>query len=409
MLAVVFLTTFMAVLAGFSSRSVSAQVATDQNEVYAERTLIRGLTFLRTGYPDKAVSVFENGLKVLPNNSVLLSAMAEAQRAHGDIQLALFYIEKAVLQSPDKPDYIQQLVEIALDANQIGIALSQSERLIDLLPNEPRLVLQRLNLLISVGHIPEAHDLAARSLEQYSTSETVLRVILDAFIRSGDLQSAVFGARKLSLLTDSIEDQLMLATLLIQSGEPDEALTELAEILADDPNHARARQTLVGLRDAFPETEGLEIDEYPNAQAQDPPGESQLDVLLRRLELDPADAAAAEELGQIYMASEKYEDAILLAEAQIETDPRQLVMWELGIRAHLQLDHKEAALTLGEDASILFPGYAPLMLEYARALLSAGRHQEAVDVASNALKRTDLSPELTEQLTQLLNQLEQYQ
>ncbi len=49
------------------------------------------------------------------------------------------------------------------------------------------------------------------------------------------------------------------------------------------------------------------------------------------------------------------------------------------------------------------------MLEYARALAAAGRYQEAIKVASQARDGSDNAPDVNEQLTQLLNQLEQYQ
>lgn len=406
---VLLMTTCLLALAGVFPSSVQAQGVTNQNELYAKQSLIQGLTFLRTGFPDKAAGVFENALNVFPNDSVLLSAMAEAQQALGDPELAFFYIEKALQRSPDNPDVLQQALELAIASNQIGTALAHSARLIQLKPNHPTPVLQRLRLLSSVGQILVARDLAARSVNDFLANELLLRAFLQAFVAAGDLSSAAQGAQKLSDLTGSIEDQFRLATLLIQSGDTEGALSQLAELIELDPFHDPTRQVLSSLHETYPSSRRIALEALPDPRPPDESDTSLLQTLLQRLEANPTDADTAKEIGQLYLDSENYERAIQLAEAQIKADPRQLNMWGVGIQAHLKLGNETEALTLGEDASILFPGYAPLMLEYARALAAAGRYQEAIKVASQARDGSDNAPDVNEQLTQLLNQLEQYQ
>ena len=70
---------------GFYPRFSSAFQSDAQKEVHAKTVLIRGLTQLRIGFPDKAATLFAEGLGVNPVNTALLSSMADAQFAVGDV------------------------------------------------------------------------------------------------------------------------------------------------------------------------------------------------------------------------------------------------------------------------------------------------------------------------------------
>ena len=398
---------------GMQDGNVQVQTSERQNRLYAQRVLIRGLTFIRTGFPDKAVATFEEGLKVLPNDHTLLSAMAEGQRAMGDITLATFYINKALLSTPTNPDYVQQAFLLAVQAGDVTSAMQHTETLIGMRPQHPETIRQHLNLLSSTGAVKAARDfahaqLSTSQLDNSFLEEGLLRDFLDSFVTMGDLDSALDTAHRISARSGLLSDQFRLSSLYIQAGDNDGALRELLDILEDEPNHQQSLQALQGLQSSFPDRDFSGWLEHNESESVANEG-VELAMLLQRLEANRSDAETAEKIGEIYAGEERWQEAAELASTQVLHDPRQISMWQLSMVARMQMGEIENAVRIAEEAGTLFPGYAPLMATRAEVLIGNGEYSAASGLVLQALDRVGNSPELIDRLNQLLTQLEQYQ
>lgn len=392
--------------------AINTQARQTRSDPYAQQVLIRGLTFMRTGYPDRAVSVYSEGLKKSPTSGVLLSAMADAQFALGEGNLASFYVRKAIQQSPAQSDYHRQAFQFALDEGNTEWALELSWRLLELKPDDRTTFLNLINLLLRLQRNRDAADLAAERVARFSDSEEVLRASLSAFRATADLEMAQRTARQIVLITLDPDDRFLLASLYIQSRNIHLAADELLRVLQEDPHHEEALTAIYSIEKDLPNRNILaEIPEdvAPQLLVTDEisPADS-LIIYLERLDADPFDDKSATRAGILMMGAGKLNEAIALSKKQIEADPRQLDMWILSIRASLAVGLSADAVRTGEDALVLFPGYAPLLYEFALSLAAENKIDQALLAASQAADRVSAQDPLTDKLKLLLDELNQH-
>ena len=184
------------------------------------------------------------------------------------------------------------------------------------------------------------------------------------------------------------------ASLLLNSGRPDEALRVLDSALAEDPSNAAAHGLMaLCLLDMNEAPRALEAAERASGEAPDWafPRYVHANVLLRMgkaknallsaqdaVSLDPEDPDFHALVASCYVAMSKWREALESAECGLELDPeddRCTNLRALSLRQLGEVDEAESALrvSLGHD-----PDNAWTFQNLGFAALQSGRHDEAI-------------------------------
>ncbi|TCV84771.1 tetratricopeptide repeat protein [Sulfurirhabdus autotrophica] len=184
------------------------------------------------------------------------------------------------------------------------------------------------------------------------------------------------------------ESEYRKAIALIQQGRVIEAMSALDQTLLDNPNHASARQTLVGLL--------LEKKRQPDAEhsLQDglnkDPGQSGFAMLLARLQVERGDVhgGAVTLLNYLPQAAGRADYVAFLA-ALLQREGRNKEA----------IDHYMQAVRLSPQSGVWWMGLGI-------SLQAENRTAEAQDAFSRAKASGSLSPELLSFVEQKLKQLQ---
>ncbi|NNF04143.1 MAG: tetratricopeptide repeat protein, partial [Rhodothermales bacterium] len=188
--------------------------------LHAQRVVVRALTFMRTGYPDRAVNAYAEGLRVNPEEPVLLSGMADAQEAAGDLASARFYAARAVEHDPDNATYLAQLARISMAAGDMEAALEAYGRLARAAPDllEPRL--HHIDLLSRLDRLDEAVQLTDAVLEHFPRNARVLAVQVGLLHRTGQTEREIDMLRRLMDVAPDPDTEYDFAIALQRAGAP---------------------------------------------------------------------------------------------------------------------------------------------------------------------------------------------
>ncbi len=384
------------------------------NMIQLERLLVRGLTFMRTGYPDKAALMFAEGLRLHPSHPALLASMADAQHSLGDLTSALFYMNGALQARPDDIDLHRQAYLLALESGDTESSLRHSTQILKLSPSDVVALTRHIELLMALNRKSMAASQARSGVSLFSKDEDLLRAAIRAFESVGDLENAAISSESLVGVTQDPADRHALAAVLIRAGRWEKAADQLILVLNEEPDHRQALASLLALQASLPERD-LSLEIEPILTLVRKPAEDigvspdSLDHYRNAQAAAPEDPDRAFDLASFLFRSSDFEETVLFARRQIERDPKQLRMWLLSIRGQLELGAFESALTVAEDATLLFPGYVPFAVELVVVLAGNDRVAEAIDQARRVLSELPPRDPAAARLEKILAELEQPQ
>ena len=375
---------------GASARQTDAERA-----LHAERSLVRGLTFMRTARFDDAIAVFTEALRVSPDDAALLVGMSEAQLGAGDPGSALFYGRRALEQAPDNPDVVSAFRNVSLAAGDMTAALSAATDLVALLPARPDLLGELMALQLRLDQVNDALLAEQRAAERFPDDASLLAVRADVLERAGETTRLVDVLERLHAVVGVHE---RLATAYTRMNRFDDAARIWLQV-PDLPEAAPALSALlpdIADADIRSSAEGLTVG-LPTNEPEDTER-----TLLGQLASEPRNADVLEELAAFYAASERWMSAGEIVERLVQVDPRRLDTWVVGVAAFVRAGEFARAVTLGRDALLLYPGYGPLVVPFAEALLESGERDEALSLMRSTLDRAQSTDPWSEPLRQLL-------
>ncbi|MDA0874526.1 MAG: tetratricopeptide repeat protein [Bacteroidetes bacterium] len=368
-------------LASLAPRMVQAQSGLEM-DVHAERVMIRGLSWLQNGYPDRAVAVFSEGLKVHPGNPALLGAMAQAQAAWGDLGTARFYLDQALTLSPSRPELVSQDLDLALASGDPQASQRAVDRLLALEGVEPALLLRHLSDLMARGSAALSLQLASRSLSWFPDNVTILEQAVSTMAAAGNLEQAASAAGRLAGLTGTWDHALQLARLQMQLGRWPEASETLVPLVRLDPDDATAAAMLADLDARIPDRFLLSeagLPGLPTGAADVSAAPTDSLGLLRSAWVAAPDAEQpALVLIRFLTVHDQAREAALLATEHVDAFPRHLDVWVEGTRAWMVAKEAARAVDMAETARLLFPGFPPVELVYAESLAASGQSDDAL-------------------------------
>lgn len=361
--------------------------------------MIRGLTWLQNGYPDRAAAVYSEGLKTHPANAALLASMATAQQAMGELGTARFYLDQAIQYAPGQPALVSQDLDLALASGNQSAALVALERMMDLDEFDSHYLLRHLNELMKRGSSGLGLQLASRGVELFPDDADIVHASMIIFIEQGQVDAAIRSSYRLNELRGSFDDALRLSRLLMQAGRWAEAFDVLAPLLSEEPDDAELLAMMADLDSRLPNRDlvletGIRLPTSEATTDAEIPSDS-LSIYRHAWQEDPSDEDRVVRLARFLMQTERATEAAVLVDEHIAEYPRHLRVWTLTIDTWLAAGEAETALNRSEDAILLFPGYPPIVMARARALAANGNHEAAVRALDDLLERAGNDPEVS--------------
>ncbi len=327
--------------------------ACDSAEEKAEAFYQSGKELLEQGDPDRAAVEFRNVLQLNAQHREARIALAEIQRANGNVRGAYSQYLRVAEQYSDDAGTRIALAEMAIEAGNWEEARRHGARAIELAPGNPAVDVIELNLAYLVAF--EDEDAPARRAA---------------------------ASRAATLLEDDTENLLLRQILMydaIREGAYEQAMEELDAIQAIDPDRRSFYDTRLGL--------------LAQLERQD-----EIEGLLREmLEKFPEDEELPGVLLRFYVATDDTENAQTFlretADAAEDDDTRRAALTTL-VRLVLETGGREAAVAELDD--LIETQEDPTVYRMLRAgmVFDSGQRAEAIS-EMEALLEAETTPDET--------------
>ena len=173
---------------------------------------------------------------------------AEKATSEEGLARAKGQIEAALLRDPDDPDLALRLSEVDAESRQPDRSLELIDRVLELEPRAPDLLVQRSRILASLGRDGEAQAVLLESLRIDPYHLPSYTALVEVLRKTGDFETgrATLTAA-LARVPDSSYIRLTYADLLFFHGDREEAVYMCRAVLARDPGNSDALRRLVSL------------------------------------------------------------------------------------------------------------------------------------------------------------------
>ena len=202
-----------------------------------------GLASERTGNYAAAVSTYDRGLKVAPDNVELLNAKGFALFQQGDSERAVEALEQAIALDPSHWKAHNNLALASVDLGELELAEAYFRESLAIEPqpaiyNDLGFVLERQGLLY------EAIEMYEKSLELEPGDATAHYNLGSALARDGDFDQAESHFRAAIESAPTSNAYAGLGIVLWELGNPDAAISTMGKAIDLDPASAQAYDQL---------------------------------------------------------------------------------------------------------------------------------------------------------------------
>jgi tetratricopeptide (TPR) repeat protein len=377
-----------------NSRSLS-------NSQQLERVVLRGYTRMYILDYAGALAVFEEGLKLDPDNAVLLSSLSEASRGSGDLESSLFYLQRALQSDPGNLFYLRDYAHIEFESGNVSGSIEAYNTLLqsdDALISD---VLELIRLHALIDDLPSAARTAEYATERWGPNVDVLIQYADILERMGDSTTLANVLQQLTLDDpDDINLQTRRAIALIRSNDWPGAEDALNTILELDPENKVARDIL-----AQAQSDGSNFDPELDLLIAESDATATSDISLAANTAESDEDLSTEQLKnllsenpsrrdlQIMLADRLFDEDNFLEAAQryeqiVQNEPRNLNAWVGCIEAYTLANEPQRGIDISDDALLLFPGFIPIEVSRVFALKAAGQLDQARELANTILGRS---------------------
>ncbi len=323
----------------------------------APALVLAGLFWQQQAY-DRAIQAYETALAIDPSNADAQYVLGSTYLLQDSLDKAIAPLEAAVRLQPDFPEAWRSLGHIYFAKQRWQDAAAAYERLSVLQPGDA-------NALAFLG---DAYSLLGRRADAVSAYEKSLQVEDNAATRAllgtvkaqmGDLAGAEAAYRQaLVLEPGNAIAQEALGSLLLQTGRLQEAEASLRKALAAGATPARDLKLATALGQLGRTDEAIQAVEAAIA-------------------LDPQDASARLQLGDLYARQGELAQAQQAYQAALDRQPQNAqAHYALAQVAYRQCSPSAAVQSIGQ-AMTLAPDNSVFRVVQAGLLEAAGRRAEA--------------------------------
>jgi len=352
-----------------------------------------GLAAMRNGRFDRARQVFELVLKQRPEDADCLQNLARTYAETGQQDQAIILLVQAEKLAPDRPDILMFLAHMAEEMSFFGDAAIAYDKYLKLRPHEDVIRRERGFALARSAKIQEGlKDLRwyvekypkdARGWYELGVAETVQEreKALESLNKAIQLDPKLHTAR------------FARAVLLSRAGRPAEALEELKVVLANNPKDSHA------------------LDALGQAQLQLNRIEEAVESLRQAVELSPKEPRFLTHYGRALLRAGRREEAQVVLDRFKLLGPDESRRRPYGgLFEFLRLppaEQRAQYMTNLKRSINSRPNDPWLQLRLARAMLSEGKIDEALEAFRNVLRLTEDLSILTD-CGKILLSVEQY-
>jgi tetratricopeptide (TPR) repeat protein len=388
----------------------------ERRDAWLRQQVVRGSTRLYLEDYVGAERIFEDALKIVPDDATLMASLAQAKAGQEDFASAAFFLGRALDAEPENVSLWRLAASLREQAGDPTGLLDAYRTIANLDPEDARVRLDEIELLIRLEAFSEALAVVDGALQAFEPGLQFLRLRADLLEKLGRMNAYEETLRRIVASDPADSDSMMrLAASLVRSDRQDRAEAVLRDLLRIDPGSDEAAQALADLlQDQGRSAEADELlaelrtDDSSRAEPIAPDltsGTESIASLKSRLANHPGDVSDMRNLAVALRASDGFLEAAELFERITSLEPRDLDSWLSGIECYLDAEAPNRALELANAGLSLFPGYVPLVLLRTRSLIDAGRTEEALEEA-RALQNRTLEPEQRSKLEGLLRRLE---
>ncbi len=336
----------------------------------AEPELYLGRLALREGDVDASFTHFSrySNLYVVDSTATAQDRLAAVLLGEGKPEHALDLAERMAAANPESWGAYRTLFRVAMRAEQPNKALDAAE--------------------VSYSLAPESFDAALLQAQ--------------AIIIGGDRVAGMAFAREISAQAQSADDKLEYAALLSANDEAEQALKWVNDVLAEEPENAKANKALAVMKLRSGDLQGAwqgfsELVTNPKEQhdavfymatiAERQGRQAQAIRLYDQISPGPNTVLARQRISQILLRLGQEEEALNSLDDFARRDPEQGFRLLLP-RASLYRDlgRYDEAIAIYDDILDIRPRSEGILLTRAEAYLSAGDLDEAIAGYRAALK-----------------------
>lgn len=366
----------------------------------AEQLLVRGLTRAYVGDHAGALALYQQALRLLPQEAAVFAALAEAYAALGRPHEALYHATEAVRLAPQVAAYPAQLARLHLDQGDVAQALAVWTDWLRQAPDDPQALYQSARLLVRLGRLHEALTAYARLLaRQPDPDVALLTEVLALYEQTGDAAGTLQVLHQLAVREPGQPQWLRrIGALQVQQQQWPEAAAAYEAALQHDPG---AEETLLALASVYrqqgrPEAADALLRE-PATPAEIPmahllarattlmarvPVDAEAttaaaDLLQQALAREPSSAEARALLGTLYFHTGRYAEAVPLLYEAVRQHPREELRWQQAVEAAVHAGESLRAIEIADEGLLLFPGSVALLHRSGMVLLDRFQNEAA--------------------------------
>ncbi|HEV2473537.1 MAG TPA: tetratricopeptide repeat protein, partial [Chthonomonadales bacterium] len=304
-------------------------------------------------------------LNLLPESVDALNVLAVTELRLGKPENAEAHLEQAVQKAPADLRSSVALAQAKLVRKDVAGAEEVLKQAIAQAPKSPAPSVFLGGFYLAVGRTSDAEQQYRHALQIDPKYGPALLELAGMQARAGQAEQAERTYRQVSVLPDK-QYRPIHALYLFQSGNRDQAVAEFEKLVKADPEDRAVRTDLVSVY--------LSMNRIGDA----------VRVLTAALKKNELDTDALLQRSRIYLSSQKYAEAeadlnqVLHFRSQSAEAHYLLSKVEFG-RGRTGVQHQELAEALRLD-----PSYLPARVDLARALISTGGAQSALEVVNQA-------------------------
>lgn len=399
----------LAVVGLFSLPAAGQEGRVSEEDINLQKIFIDANREKILGNYDNAAALLKEILKKDPKNAAAAFELARVYEATGDDEKAIRSVRDAIEWDNQNTWYQKFLADLYQKLNRNEEAARVYENIVGLEPNDEFNYFRWAYFLVRADEINEAlkaYDLLEKRM---GVNEEVIRRKHTLYVGIGDNKKA---ARELERLITAfpadLEYRHLLADFYQQAGDEEKAMEVLRQILAIDPNNAKAQLALAGrpgqpvgelqflesLKPAFRQP-GLDIDLkigqlMPFIQRVADTGDKTLAAAALELtaileEAHPLEAKAYSASGDLLYYSGNRLEALKKYQKTLELDDTVFLVWEQAMHIYKEERQYQELLEFSERAMDYFPNQAVAYYMHGLAANELGDGREALAALQQAL------------------------
>ncbi len=385
------------------------EVRVSEEDVNLQKLFIDANREKLLGNYDNAIALLREIQKKDPKNAAVAFELARSYEATEEDEKAIRAAKDAIEWDPGNTWYLKFLADLYQKLNRNEEAAEAYEQIVKLEPDDEFNYFRWAYFLVRADEINDALKVYDLLEKRIGVNEEIIRRKHSLYLGTGDNKKA---ARELERLIEAfptdMEYRHLLASFYQQAGDEKKAEEVYREILAIDPDNAKAQLALAGgakqpegelqflesLKPVFRQ-EGVNIDLkisqlMPFIQRVADTGDRQLAAAALELssileEVHPVEAKAYSASGDLLYYSGKKQEALEKYKKTLELDDTVFLVWEQAMHIYNEERQYKDLLAFSERAMDYFPNQAVAHYLHGVAAHELGDNQEALSALQQAL------------------------